>query len=1000
MNIKKILKPFINPYTGPVFIITLILFYILFIYLPKISIENKTAYMTSKATLIINNLKDIRSYYTKNVIKKVKLDEHIKIDYDHEDKKNTIPLPATLVHDLSKIIPEDNMQIKMYSNYPFPNRKNRVLDNYEKESLAWLINNPHAVHTKTVMEDNKKYFVVSVADVFYDSSCVTCHNTRTDTPKNDWKAGDVRGVLQVKMPFKQEFILSNKQTIIILSIFVLLIVILSIHYALMALQRKKEHLAQEENLRKIVEDKTASLESSNKLLNEYKKAVDISAIVSKTDKRGFITYINEEFTKVSKYSQEELIGKSHNIVRHEDMSDEIFEDLWKTIKSKRIWKGNITNKAKDGSTYYVASTIVPILNYENEIEEFLAIRLDITDIVHAQIKAQRADTAKSTFLANMSHEVRTPLNAIIGFSDILSKSKSLDTQSSKQANIIQSSATSLLSIINDILDISKIESGNFDLSIEESDLYYINEHVVELFSKKAMEKHIKLVFNIDHKIPMCVKTDGLRLRQVISNLLSNAIKFTPNHGVVQLDIKLNKQIEDNKASIHFEVSDSGIGIPKEKLNSIFKPFIQVDHKSNREFQGTGLGLSICSHIISSLGSRIQIESEIGSGSKFFFDLEFETCNNTMHTNKDYLSHLNFIVPYQSNNLYLYIKKYLPIFGTINKKDATNNIYVYSCINKAHDTVKEFRAKYPNKPTLLLFDYDEDIGKFQLEENERAIALPFYASKLNDALQELKDCSKNIKEEIRSHEVQNAYEGKILVAEDNLANQELISYILQSLNVQFKIASNGQEVVDEYKINNDYDLILMDINMPILDGVKAFNKIREHEEQSSINKTPIIALTANAIKGDKEKFLNIGMDDYLSKPINTNELKEKFNKYLNMKIDSSSKASVSQNSKNEVLKLDLDAISEKIGVSQSIAKLIVNKFKNDMHNDLEEFEIIINSGNIIEINKKAHYIKNSCLNVNLTSVCELLQKLEDENIEHKQCKEIFYILKSQIENIQE
>ncbi|RXK11451.1 hypothetical protein CP965_13840, partial [Halarcobacter mediterraneus] len=422
---KKLFKPFFNPYIGPILVIAIILFYILFFLLPKLSEENKKDEMVQRAVELIDNLKKVRSYYTSHVINKIKNYEEIKINYDYADKKDTIPLPATLLHDLSKLVTKKEMNIRIYSNYPFPNRQDRVLDKYEKESLTFLINNPIEIYKKTAVENNKKVFKVAVTDIFYDKSCVTCHNTRIDTPKDTWKLGDVRGVIQITMPFKNDFLLSSSQQLFIITLLVILILILTIHYTIISIKRKKEHDNTQKELEYKVEERTLSLENTVKLLNQYKKAVDFSAIVSKTDKYGFITYVNEEFIKISKYSEKELIGKKHNIIRHEDMPNKLFEDLWKTILAKKIWKGQIKNKAKDGSSYYVLTTIVPILNVEDEIEEFLAIRLDVSSIVEAQLQAQRADEAKSIFLANMSHEIRTPLNAIIGFSELLSKNKEL-----------------------------------------------------------------------------------------------------------------------------------------------------------------------------------------------------------------------------------------------------------------------------------------------------------------------------------------------------------------------------------------------------------------------------------------------------------------------------------------------------------------------------------------------------------------------------------------------
>ena len=875
---KKILSIFKDPYIGPIFVISVILLVIMIFIIPKYSYENQKIIMEKKAVDIVNNLKKIRAYYTEHIIKELKNHPEININFDHKIKDGTIPLPATLLHDFTELLAEEDMEIKLYSEYPFENRKDRVLNDFQKESLSYLINNPTKIYSKIVKTPTEEKLAVAIPDIFFDQTCVNCHNTRIDSPKKDWKLGDVRGVIKVSVPVKHELYLSSNQVLTLFLILVTLILILGIHYTIMSMRRTKEHEKIKINLEKEINERTKELQKSIKILNQYKNAVDSSSIVSKTDKYGKITFVNDEFCRVSKYTKEELIGKNHNIIRHEDMPKEIFKDLWETIKSKQIWKGQIKNRAKDGTSYYVTSTIAPILNLDDEIEEYLAIRLDISEIVEGQLKAKRADEAKSTFLANMSHEIRTPLNAIIGFSELLDKSQNLDTQSKKQAQIINSSAVSLLTIINDILDISKIDSGNFTLSIEESNIILISENVIELFSKRAMEKHLKLIFNLDPNVPICIETDGVRLKQVLSNLLSNAIKFTPKNGVVSLNISLIENL-NKKAKIRFEVEDTGIGIAKEKLLTIFDPFIQVDNKSNREYQGTGLGLSICSHIIKALNSNIFVQSIENQGTKFYFELEVKTCIDNLCINKNYLHHLNFKIINKNSSIFNHAKQYLELFGAIEDETKPIDIVIYCSVDNFEKELQEIRKNHIDTALLILHEYENDLKNLDLNENEYALALPFYGSKINDAIEEL--LNKTDKRKIVINGIKK-FNGKVLVAEDNSANQELISYILEEMGIEFTIKSNGLEILNEFK-KESFDLILMDINMPVLDGVETFKQIRIYEKENNLEKTPIVALTANAIKGDKQRFLDIGMDNYLTKPINVKELKDIFDIYLADKI---------------------------------------------------------------------------------------------------------------------
>jgi len=1009
MSFKKFTSPLLNPFTGPILVASVILAVVVFYLIPDLSKQNEIAKLENNAVSSINKLKKIRSYYTAKVISKVKKHSELSINYDHEDEVKTIPLPATLLHNMSQILPDNGMSVNMFSNYPFPNRKDRVLEADQQEALAFIEQNPFKTHTKLVDEETRKVLKVTVADIFYDQGCVNCHNSRADTPKNDWKIGDVRGVLQVTIPYTGEIALTSTQMLYIGALFIILIVILSIHYTYVSIRQKNQYKRIEEQLEEKIALRT-------KTLNEYKKAVDLSTIVSKTNKYGVITYVNDEFTRIAQYSKEELLGQNHNIIRHPDMPDEIFKDLWKTVKAKKIWKGQIKNRAKDGSSYYVATTIFPLTNANDEIEEFLAIRLDVSEIVKSRIEAEKADLSKSTFLANMSHEIRTPLNAIIGFSQILSGSKHLDAEELKHANIIESSASSLLMIINDILDISKIESGNFQINITNTDLYFIAEHVVELFTKRAAQKNIKFVFNMDSKIPMCVQTDGTRIRQVISNLLSNAIKFTENYGTISLNILIIKE-ENEKATIRFEIIDSGVGIPQDQLSTIFKPFIQVDSQTNRKYEGTGLGLSICSHIIESFGSKISVESKEGEGTRFWFDLSLEVCEEIMFEKSHFAHGLEFRIMDQKSDLYHYAKRYLNIFGKISFESDPNEVdIVVANYDKNNQGKFETLRSNCSKPKLVLFEYEKDYNEVLLNKNEVGICLPFYASKLNDALQKIINQSSDFSSELKK---EYSYEGRILVAEDNLANQELITFILTSVGVSFDIASNGKEAVNMFK-NNDYDLVFMDINMPIMDGIEAFRQIREYENEIAgeyVSYVPIIALTANAIKGDREKFLILGMNDYLSKPIEMEKLTVIFDKYLQKEISipniSTQEELVSnvtieavveevlEHEKDsveevqQIIALEPKSIAQKLGVSENIGKILITKFKNEIPKDLNELEQHIEAENFEGIKEKAHYIKNSCLNLGLDEVCEQLQEIELELKDINELKEKFKQLKQNI-----
>jgi PAS domain S-box-containing protein len=497
---------------------------------------------------------------------------------------------------------------------------------------------------------------------------------------------------------------------------------------------------------------------ANKLRLEFKQFVDAlneSAIVSKTDLLGNITYVNDKFCEITDYTREELIGKPHSIVRHPDMPKKLFVKLWKTIQNKKIFKATIKNRMKDGTDYYVDSVVIPLLDQEGDIAEYMAVRYDVTELVHSRDKAVEAQKIKDEFLSNMSHELRTPLNAILGFSQILQKVLT-NEKHKKYIDNIHKSSKHLLFLINEILDLSKIQSGKFVLSPSS---FNIQEELPSLLSQfEAQAKMVKIdyVLDIDKSTNLFVDGDWIRISQVINNLLSNAIKFTPENG----SVKFHAHYADGK--LYMCVTDSGIGMSQEVQDKIFQPFVQADSSITRKYGGTGLGLSITNELLDAMKGTLQLKSEEGKGTEFTVEI--------------------------------------PLAET---------------------------------------------SKEELE------------------VQETEEFSK--------------LKGKILVAEDNVTNQLLIKALLEKFDLECDIAEDGEIVVSMFN-EQEYDLILMDENMPKLTGLQAMKIIKENYK----SQIPIIAVTANNMAGDKEKFLKEGMDGFIGKPIDEMKLYKLLLKYLGNK----------------------------------------------------------------------------------------------------------------------
>jgi PAS domain S-box-containing protein len=376
-----------------------------------------------------------------------------------------------------------------------------------------------------------------------------------------------------------------------------------------------------------------ALLKSIKELEDYKFALDQSAIIAITDKNGVIKAVNDNFCRISKYSREELIGKTHKIINSKFHSNAFFKEMWATISSGNVWRGLVKNKKKNDEYYWVDTTIVPFLDVNKKPFQYLAIRFDVTENMNAEDKtikakeyAEECDQLKSAFLANMSHEIRTPMNGILGFTNLLKEDNLSYQDQQEYIKIIDQSGARLLGIINDIIDISKIESKQMEVSISETNINDQIEYIFNFFKPEAENKGIFLSLkNGLATSEAYIKTDSEKIYAILINLVKNAIKFcdkgTINFGYI-LKTK-NISIPNEINELEFYVKDSGVGIPDDRLHAIFDRFIQADFSDKRAFQGAGLGLSISKAYVEMLGGKIWVESEVGIGSSFYFTIPYD-----------------------------------------------------------------------------------------------------------------------------------------------------------------------------------------------------------------------------------------------------------------------------------------------------------------------------------------------------------------------------------------
>jgi PAS domain S-box-containing protein len=632
-----------------------------------------------------------------------------------------------------------------------------------------------------------------------------------------------------------------------------------------------------------------------------------------TENNGRVIRVNKEFEKMFGFSKTEVIGRFiDDLVAPQELLSEATNITQTAARGKKMAVETIRRR-KDGSSIHVSVLSSPIIVSGEQLAVY-AIYRDITErkqaeqqIIQAKEAALSASLAKSQFLANMSHEIRTPMNGIMGMTE-LALDTDLTPVQRDYLQTIKSSADSLLNIINDVLDFSRIEAKKIELESINFKLKDFVNDVVSSMSVLAEKKGLETLCHIAPDTPTYVKGDPGRIRQILVNLISNAIKFTQK-GEIVVSLKVKSRIS-KKVNLQFTVSDTGIGIPESKKKLIFQSFTQADGSTTRKYGGSGLGLAISSSLVDLMGGQIWVESHERKGSKFHFTIGIEARDKPPETFKPSdvrkLEGQPVLVVDDNATNRRILKEMLinwkmkPDLVSSGKmalrslRQMQNNEKFYSLIlvdaqmpemdgfTLVDKINMEFEDQSPAIMMLTSLGIRGDASRCQHLGISVYLVKPVKQSELLESILIVlnkKSFKKEQQQVITRHTIREQHKKyHVLLAEDNLVNQKVVKKFLEKLGHEVEIVNNGKQALSALKTRN-FNLILMDVQMPIMDGYEATAAIRK-KEAGKTKHIPIIAMTAKALKGDRESCLAVGMDDYLAKPISLPGLSEKINQVMN------------------------------------------------------------------------------------------------------------------------
>jgi len=753
-----------------------------------------------------------------------------------------------------------------------------------------------------------------------------------------------------------------------------------------------------------IQDITAYKQIESQILQQkqfYESLLEQSPAASIIiDDQQNILFGNSEFEKLFGYKINEIYRENiYQFIAPESQKEHI-NQISKILSSGQSIHEYAPRQRKDGSLVDVEIAAIPIMITGNA-PGTLMIFHDVSELVQARRHAEAADRAKSDFLANMSHEIRTPMNGIIGMIDLLSGTN-LSSEQEDYLSTAKESADSLLSLINDILDFAKIEAGQIEIEEIDFDLRRTVENVASTLSEPAEAKNLEMACLIYQDIPSHLRGDPTRLRQILLNLVGNAIKFT-DHGEIIIRV-IKEQENETRVRLRFEVSDTGIGIPKNRQEAIFSQFTQVDSSTTRKYGGTGLGLSISRQLVQLMNGTIGVKSQLYKGSTFWFTLEFNKSLNDPDLNKPFqkFENLKVLVVDENETTRSILINMLEGFGmrVAEENSLTNaknrltgstqdpnpfDLLIFDLQLSGSDSeklIREIKSDPRINPALAIICI-ASISQYNPEPLlqlgvSACLLKPIKLSQLynavTNAVNRAQVSNPNSPPQIRPLEFREANQQyKILLAEDNLINQKLAATLLKKIGFSIDIVNDGYETVEAIK-KEKYDLVLMDIQMPEFDGLEATRTIRKQEKKGS--HIPIIAMTAHAMKGDRERCLNAGMDDYLSKPLKRSELIAAIERWLPVKDE----IPETKNSE-EAAPINIDEALDRFDQDQRFFTEMLAEYVTQARQMIREMNQALNQQDSAQLKRIAHNLKGVSANFEAHEWVNLAAQIENLAQEH-------------------